>query len=525
MLSATLNGYIMKLQLLKIIVVIFCFGSISIADEIETHLEKSNFNELTTYARMMHYLHELENSSPLIRMNIIGTSVEGRKIPALFFTTDIEFASKRKHKPVVFIICQQHGDEPSGKEAALIAARELIGAKKFLLDDIDLILVPMVNPDGSEKRQRKNAHDVDLNRNYVILSEPEAFAMHSLFLRWMPEVTLDIHEYKAIKKNWISEGFIKDADVMLDGVSNLNIDRSLFEFTYDTFIAETGRRVQEDDYRFHRYIVSTGNPIDDRIRHSTAGIIDARQSMGIYNTLSFIIEGKRYGSLTNKLEKRTRSQLSIFFAFLQTVSDHSQKIIDIVPAARQKLPGEETYLRMEYVPDPDHEVLSFPVFDLYQWKHRVRDFKNYAPKVKVKRTGRRPFAYVFGADQKDLIAVLKKHQIPMYRLNEECTVNTEQYTILHVTPGVEEDKFTEYIDLRINQKETLLAAGSVIVKTNNSAHNLIPLLLEPQSSWSLVSKRGGRKHRFENFIEEGRDYPILRIPDKINLSLNPLDTN
>ena len=146
---------------------------------------------------MMEYLQELAAESDILTISIIGQSVQGRDIPALYFSLDNDFGSRRDEKLVVLIYCQQHGNEPSGKEAALVVARDLVNEGRRLLDEIDLILVPMVNPDGADMNQRRNGNNMDLNRNHVILSEPESLALHSLFLKWMPEVTLDVHEFNA----------------------------------------------------------------------------------------------------------------------------------------------------------------------------------------------------------------------------------------------------------------------------------------------------------------------------------------
>ena len=165
----------------------------------------------------MDYLAPLVESSETVRMRSIGTSVSGKTISALFFSKDEVFASQRDKRPVVMIIVEQHGDEPSSKEAAMIVTRRLLHEDSDLLDKLALILVPQVNPDGSDEGTRRNTNDMDLNRNHVVLSEPESNAVHQLFLDWMPEVTLDVHEYNAILKTWTEAGYIKDADEMLGG--------------------------------------------------------------------------------------------------------------------------------------------------------------------------------------------------------------------------------------------------------------------------------------------------------------------
>jgi len=258
----------------------------SFGDEIQTPLDRNQYSRLTSHAEMMEYLQELEAESDVLTMSIIGKSVQGRDIPALYFSLDNDFGSRRDEKLVVLIYCQQHGNEPSGKEAALVAARHLVNEGEDLLEYLDLILVPMANPDGADMNQRRNANNMDLNRNHVILSEPESLALHSLFLKWMPEVTLDVHEFNASSKNWFAGGFMKDAEEMFDCVSNLNIAPEIRDLSSDTLVPEVGGKMKDKGFRFHRYTVG-GPPNVSRIRHSTTNINDGRQSMGIYNTFSY----------------------------------------------------------------------------------------------------------------------------------------------------------------------------------------------------------------------------------------------
>jgi len=57
-----------------------------------TSLENSHYLKLTGYEEMIEYLHRLENSSEKIKITTIGHSVQGRQIPALFFSNDNGFA-------------------------------------------------------------------------------------------------------------------------------------------------------------------------------------------------------------------------------------------------------------------------------------------------------------------------------------------------------------------------------------------------------------------------------------------------
>jgi hypothetical protein len=80
-----------------------------------------------------------------------------------------------------------------------------------------------------------------------------------------------------------------------------------------------------------------------------------------------------------------------------------------------------------------------------------------------------------------------------------------------VTPYIEEDKPAIYVDVSVQKETKRMEQGSVIVFLNQRASNLIPLLLEPQSSWGICTENSGRKYRFAEYLQEDQRYPIFRI--------------
>ncbi len=475
----------------------------------------NDFTRLTTHADMMTFLAALDRSSTMVRLAVEGHSVEGRDIPVLYFSRG-EFGTRQLGRPVVMIFCQQHGNEPSGKEAALLLARELATDTSGLLDAMDLMLIPMVNPDGAEAGRRTNGHDRDLNRNHVILTEPETRMIHDLFHRWMPEVTMDIHEYNAITRWWVRHGMVKNADVMLGGVTNLNIDPSLMDLSRQVIIPAVGKRVAADGYRLVRYIV--GSPFEtDRVRYSTVAIDDGRQSLGIYDTLSFIQEGKRYGNLTNKLKRRTRSQLSALKAFLATVAERRTEIVRAVRDARRRvISGADlpprAFIQMDYFPDPERKTLSFPVFDLEAWRAEDRPLDHFEPRVQIKKSVARPTAYVIPGGEKALLDLLVRHHIRTDTVTTRRTVDLEHYRIWHVAARMEEELTMPCIDTELRTDPATLEPGDVLVPLHQPAGLLIPLLLEPASSWGILTDSGNVPSLFATYAQPGQDYPVRRLP-------------
>jgi hypothetical protein len=67
-----------------------------------------------------------------------------------------------------------------------------------ILDNINLAILVMVNPDGRDNNTRGNSNGTDLNRDHMKLLEPEGKAMHSAFNNLHPSVTVDMHEFGGI---------------------------------------------------------------------------------------------------------------------------------------------------------------------------------------------------------------------------------------------------------------------------------------------------------------------------------------
>jgi len=99
----------------------------------------------------------------------------------------------------IFYLCRQHGHEPASTEGALAFINTLVKADEGTplagyLKQATVMVVPMANPDGSESFLRHNAHDVDLNRDWLRRTQPETRALYSAILRLHPDLMTDQHE-------------------------------------------------------------------------------------------------------------------------------------------------------------------------------------------------------------------------------------------------------------------------------------------------------------------------------------------
>lgn len=128
-----------------------------------------------------------------VRVARIGTSVAKRPIPLVVIGPDNAAAR-------VLVLCRQHGDEPVSTEAAMRIVRRAVAEDRTLrgsLHGVQLLILPMLNPDGAQRFTRLNANGVDLNRDWILRSQPETRAVAALFHRLAPQVVLDEHEWTA----------------------------------------------------------------------------------------------------------------------------------------------------------------------------------------------------------------------------------------------------------------------------------------------------------------------------------------
>tara|TARA_R110002072_G_scaffold302710_2_gene487836 strand:+ start:464154 stop:465011 length:858 start_codon:yes stop_codon:yes gene_type:complete len=144
----------------------------------------------------------VDNSKPIapgvsLIETVVGHSVEGRPIVCRRIG-DGEY--------VVLMMASIHGNEAAGTPL-LNRLAEHVAENSDLLAGVTLVLLPAVNPDGVESRQRYNARGVDLNRNFPAenrqnssryglnaLSEPEALAIYQVINDTLPSHIVTLHE-------------------------------------------------------------------------------------------------------------------------------------------------------------------------------------------------------------------------------------------------------------------------------------------------------------------------------------------
>ena len=145
---------------------------------------------LVTHREVEARLRAVRDATPdLFSLEEIGRSVEGRAIYHLAFGRG-SFS--------VLLWSQMHGDEPSATSALFdlfeyVRRHRTDPAVVRMLGALTIHVVPMLNPDGAERFQRRNAQGIDINRDALLLQAPEGRALKALRDRLRADVGFNLH--------------------------------------------------------------------------------------------------------------------------------------------------------------------------------------------------------------------------------------------------------------------------------------------------------------------------------------------
>jgi hypothetical protein len=131
---------------------------------------------------------------------------------------------------------------------------------------------------------------------------------------------------------------------------------------------------------------------------------------------------------------------------------------------------------------------------------------------------RRPFAYMIPASCTSVAKILQQHGIRLEELREAIELGVEVYRIDKIERGSEFQSHRP-VSLRATSRaeSRRVASGTLLVRTAQPLGSLAAYLLEPQAEDGLVTW-----NFFDAFMEEGKDFPVVRVSAKVELPVVPV---
>jgi hypothetical protein len=494
----------MKIKIVTILLLV-----ISIFPQ-QTPLEKNNYQKLTSYPELIDYVYQLDSLSDNLKVEVLGQSVEGRNLYALKFSNS-EYG-KDTSKIKVLIFAQQHGDEQSGKEGSLLLASKLIKpVYQFLFERIDFVLIPQMNPDGSEKDTRLNANGMDLNRNHLILTEPEAITLHKLFDEFLFEATMDVHEYYPYTEDYLQYGYIKYFDEQIGTTTNPNVSKRIRNISNAEYLPFIESYLNERNFTYHNYIPG-GPPEVNYIRYSTYDINDGRQSMGIQNSFSFIQEGKNGIDSIDNIQRRSEGQATGMMGFLEFIFENKDEIKSLVEYERSKLISSEVNdsvaIQMEHV--RNGEKLIVPLRSIYTNTDSFITVTDFRPVVKSIYDVERPTGYLIPKNNNELYDWVVRQNLVISEFDFAHDNIIQEYFVSEIDSiDFESDTVVNpIVELKI-VSHPIQTSDYYFIPSNQLKNNLIVTALEPKSILGLVTYK-----QFAHLLKANEYFPVLRVVNR-----------
>ncbi len=125
-----------------------------------------------------------------IKQEPLGKSSEERMIALFTYGTG---AVK------VLLWSQMHGDEPTATMALVDMMRYFDAVPddeivQTIREKLTLLMIPMLNPDGAERFQRRSVHEIDINRDALKLVTSEARILKETQEKHKPEFGFNLHD-------------------------------------------------------------------------------------------------------------------------------------------------------------------------------------------------------------------------------------------------------------------------------------------------------------------------------------------
>lgn len=446
---------------------------------------------LTSQETMLAFLKTLARDSHQLRMGSMGQSQQGRDIPILYLTAEglaDPAAIARLGRPVVWLIGQQHGNEPAGGEAMLALASALArGDLAPLLSKVSVVIVPRANPDGAAADRRVLASGADPNRDHLLLSQPETRALHRAMQALPPDVVFDHHEF-SVAWRWLEKfGALQQPDVMILEATNPLIPRALTAIERGLYRPALEAAITANGLMPHDYVTTSADMSDRRVLLGGTAPGIARNTFGLRGSVSYLIETRGVGIGLQSYQRRVATHYLLAKAVLQTTAADPQGLLKRLAEARQAAASDRSALVVSHT-EGEHEI-QLPLIDPQKGTVRLAkvalvDSRDIRP-VDVRP---RPLGYLVlrgGGAVADRLA-----------LNEawSCTVAAatslavEAYDVTRsaTTSNREAINPDQSMHVHVKARTIDVPAGALFVPMAQPASGIVASALEPDSPGSYL---------------------------------------
>src|SRR5882757_7511548 len=448
---------------------------------------------LTSQDDLAAFVTGLAANSRHLRLASLGQSQQGRDLPLLYFTQeglDDPAAISRRDRPVIWLIGQQHGNEPAGGEAMLALAAALSsGELASLLDRLSIVIVPRGNPDGAAADRRVLASGSDLNRDHLLLSQPETRALHQAMRLLPPDVVIDHHEF-SVAGRWAEKfGALHAVDVMILEATHPGVPKSLTGIAGRLYRPALEAAMDQHGLSSHDY-VTTGTDMDDRLVSlggNAPGI--ARNAFGLRGSVSYLIETRGVGIGLQSYQRRVATHYLLARSLLEASAAEGANLRAAVAAARHAAAADRSPLVVSH--KLARRPLEMPLMDPQSGAAKPTPVTLADSRTLTAIEHRaRPHGYLVLKEGKAVAERLALNEVRTCEVTEAGKVVVEAYDVERL--GAVSRRRSESINpdqsmrVAIRPATIDVPAGALFVPMNQPAAGIVAAALEPDSPGSYL---------------------------------------
>ncbi len=465
-----------------------------------TGAERAGWDRHTSHEELVEFLFEVQSMTGNMLVRQLTTTAQGRGVYLVILgdpPTATPGTAWFSGKPTVFIVQNVHGGELSGREGGLQLIRDLaLGELKPLLKDMNVLIIPSINPDGANREprpSRSNSLGYDMNRDYVIMETREiSTVVEDVLTEWWPDIHVDTHNGGARPYNLTYQATLHPAG-----------DRGLIDLANGPMFESIRDHMEAEGLKFFFY----SGPRQDQETGdwwwgTTEPLLRKQHSYsGFQNMIALLYECPGGWPL----EVRARAQKEGQVGLLRYVAANSDLIRSTVMEARRRtLSGERSEVvlgaeRSEYPQDyefyvrvggnqrrqpgqrPEAGQQNEPQYELVTGKLGTL----YLPTA----TRTRPWAYAIDGNLYKIAELLQRHAIEVEKVISPVTTTVERYRVAQVeyATSTYQNHILATVGVEVYSEEVTFPAGTYLVRTGQNGGTLAAYLLEPDTDDSLVT--------------------------------------
>lgn len=484
------------------------FSACSTNNDVNIEL-KYDQNISLEYDEVIDAYTQLAKAYPEASLTEIGFSDIGKPLHLFMMSKDGDFdpaSIKRKGRTMVFINNGIHPGEPEGIDASIQFSWDLLSGKNDLekyLDNTVIAIIPVYNIGGALDRskyyrmnqdgpvykgRRRNAKNMDLNRDFAKQETKNARAFANIFTYLNPDVFLDTHT---------TNGSDHQYTITLIATLHSKLEGEMGSFFKNHMLPGLYKGMEENsEYGMIPYVSTFGfGDIKNGIVSYNDHPYYSTGYTSLFNCFAFMTENLVYKYFPDRVE----SVVDFITQLVKFTSENTEEIRRIKGEADELVKNKSEF-HLAWKLDTEYkEKLYFKGYEYIRpesntpgmrrrgtydhnqpWEDTIPYYTKYDPVLSVDK----PFAYLVPQAWEEIIDQFNNNGIASYKLAEDISLEVESYYIDKVntsTRATQGHRINNDVEVHSTIQTIEYYKGDFVVLVNQHANKYIVEMLEPHA--------------------------------------------